>query len=100
MAFELAEAKDVLRIDGTDNDRLIESLIRAAVDHVRQATGLNEEEQQEEPQADTVKGMLVTLWYFADHSDDMKLQRIINGLLCSLSARAAEIRAEKGSGGE
>lgn len=87
MSFYLADAKKVLRLDGTDNDELVESLIETAEDYVEQATGLTADQQRGEALADTAKGFLVTLWYFGDHSDDAKMQRLINHLLRSLTAK-------------
>ena len=39
------------------------------------------EQQETEPLVDTVSGFLLTLWYYSDHTDDVKLQRTIDNLL-------------------
>lgn len=87
MAFYITDAKNVLRLDGNDNDDLVESLVKTAEEYVEQATGLTAMQQSGEPLADTAKGFLVKLWYFGDHSDDAKLQRVVNNLLRSLAAK-------------
>lgn len=81
MIMTLAEAKDVLRIDTTDNDALITSLIEAVPGYIEVTTGMSEEQQETEPLVKTVAGFLLLLWYYADHSDDEKLQRTIDSLL-------------------
>lgn len=77
----LEEAKNVLRVDGTDNDELITSLLQAIPDYIEITTGMPAQLQESEPLVNTVSGFLLTLWYYADHSDDVKLQRTIDSLL-------------------
>ena len=77
----LAEAKSVLRIDTTDNDALITSLVNALPDYIELTTGMTATQQATEPLVQTVSGFLVTLWYYSDHADDVKLQRTIDNLL-------------------
>ncbi len=77
----LSEAKDVLRIDGTDNDALIQSLLDTVPDYIEVTTGMSKENQETEPMVKTVAGFLLTLWYFSDSADDQKLHRTIDNLL-------------------
>ena len=77
----LSEAKDVLRIDGTDNDALIQSLLDTVPDYIEVTTGMRKENQETEPMVKTVAGFLLTLWYFSDSADDQKLHRTIDNLL-------------------
>ena len=42
---------------------------------------MSAEQQETEPLVETVSGFILTLWYFSDHSDDIKLQRTIDNLL-------------------
>lgn len=85
MIMTLAEAKDVLRVDNTANDDLIESLILAVPGYIEVTTGMSEAQQLTEPLAQTVAGFILLLWYYADHSDDQKLQRTIDSLLKALT---------------
>lgn len=79
--LSLKQACDILHVDEGNNDALIESLIYALPDYIEVTTGMKEEQQMDEPLVDTVSGFLLTLWYYSDHSDDIKLQRTIDNLL-------------------
>lgn len=77
----LQQARDILRVDGGDNDQLIETLIVAIPEYIEVTTGMSLDQQLGEPLVDTVSGFLLTLWYYSDHTDDTKLQRTIDNLL-------------------
>ena len=79
--LSLEQACNILHVDEGNNDALIESLIYALPDYIEVTTGMKEEQQMDEPLVDTVSGFLLTLWYYSDHSDDIKLQRTIDNLL-------------------
>lgn len=79
--FDLYAACNVLHVDIGNNDELIKSLIAAIPGYIEVTTGMSPAQQAQEPLVDTVSGFLVTLWYFSDHADDMKLQRTIDNLL-------------------
>jgi hypothetical protein len=86
----LAEAKEILRIDSdnTENDTLITSLVAALPGYIEVTTGMTEEQQDEEPLVNTVSNFLLKLWYFADHAEDVKLQRTIDNLLKCITLKA------------
>lgn len=77
----LAQACNILHVDEGNNDELISSLIYAIPDYIEVTTGMNAEQQETEPLVETVSGFILTLWYYSDHSDDIKLQRTIDSLL-------------------
>ena len=79
--LSLQQARDVLRIDGGDNDDFINSLVLAISDYIEVTTGMDHTQQLNGPLVDTVSGFLLTLWYYSDHTDDVKLQRTIDSLL-------------------
>lgn len=79
--INLEQARDVLRIDGTDNDAIIISLLYAIPGYIEVTTGMPEEQQDREPMVDTVAGFLLKLWYNAEQAEAEKLQRTINSLL-------------------
>lgn len=84
----LSEARNVLHVDAGANDDLISALVEALPSYIETATGLAEDDQDEEPLVDVVGGLLLTQWYFSDHADDQSLTRTINALLKALSVRA------------
>lgn len=79
----LEEAKEILRIDQdiTDNDILILSLLDSIPNYIEVQTGLTLEQQKAEPMAGTVTGFILKLWYYAEQTDQAKLQRVIDSLL-------------------
>lgn len=92
--MNITEAKEVLRIEQTNtaNDELILSLVQALPSYIEVTTGMKEADQANEPLVNTVSGFILKLWYFADHADDIKLQRTIDSLLkcITLKARSSE----------
>ena len=87
----LEDAKNVLRVDIDDNDELIQSLLNALPGYIEIKTGMKEADQAAEPLVKTVSGVILMLWYYSDHADDVKLNRTIDSLLkaITLKARAA-----------
>lgn len=83
--ISLEVARNWLRVDGTDNDVIIQSLLNATPDYIEVATGLTAEEQTGEPLADTVDRFLLSLWYFPDQPNADKIEQTINSLLKTLT---------------
>lgn len=79
--LNLTDALNVLRLDSGANDALVGSLLGAIPRYIEVTTGMSIEQQETEPLVDTVSGFLLTLWYYSDHTDDVKLQRTIDNLL-------------------
>lgn len=79
--LNLTDALNVLRLDSGANDALVDSLLDAIPGYIEVTTGMGIEQQETEPLVDTVSGFLLTLWYYSDHTDDVKLQRTIDNLL-------------------
>ena len=50
--LNLGKAREWLRIDGTDNDDIIQDLINAVPDYIAVTTGMSAEQQAEEPLAE------------------------------------------------
>lgn len=79
--LNLTDALNVLRLDSGANDALVGSLLDAIPGYIEVTTGMSIGQQETEPLVDTVSGFLLTLWYYSDHTDDVKLQRTIDNLL-------------------
>lgn len=90
MLLSLESACNVLHIDQGDNDDLVKSLLEAIPSYIETTTGMLEDDQEYEPLCKTAAGFILTLWYYADHSDDMKLQRTIDNLLKCITLKARE----------
>lgn len=88
MVLNLEEAREHLRIDGTDNDEIILSLLEAIPDYIEVTTGMTPEQQETEPLARTASKFILQLWYNAEQTDSEKLQKTIDGLLKSLTVMA------------
>ena len=84
----LEQAREWLRLDGEDNDIIIQGLLDAVPAYIDVATGMGAKQQKKEPLADTVAKFLLTLWYNAEQSEAERLQRTIDNLLKALSAIA------------
>lgn len=77
----LNQARDILRIDGTDNDDIINGLLNTIPGYIEVTTGMTEDQQGNEPMVNTISGFLLKLWYNAEQSEAEKLQRTIDSLL-------------------
>ena len=86
--FTISDAKNVLRVDGDDNDDFIQSLVKSLPEYIEVTTGMSAEQQEKEPLVYTVSSFLITLWYYSDHADDAKLQRTIDNLLKCITLKA------------
>lgn len=84
----LQDACNVLRVDEGNNDELIQSLVWALPSYIETATGLTEDQQENEPLVKTASGLLLTQWYFMDKANDQSLTRTIDMLLKALAVRA------------
>lgn len=86
--LSIDKAREWLRIDGTDNDAVINGLLAAVPSYIEVATGMTEAQQNTEPLAEAASKFIVQLWYNAEQSDSEKLQRTIDGLLKALTIKA------------
>ena len=86
MMFTLEEARDILRVDGTDNDAQISALVSAIPDYLKATTGYDSEVMGYSPIAQTAGRFVLWLWYYGESSDTDKVQRVIDCLLKALSA--------------
>ena len=86
MIFTIGEARDILRIDGTDNDPQINALIKAIPPYLTETTGYTARRGKFSPVAQTAARVILQQWYYGENADTDKLQRVIDCLLKALSA--------------
>ena len=86
MIFTADEARDILRLDGPDNDEIIRSLVEAIPDYLTMTTGYAAAGEAFSPVAKTAGRFILQQWYYGEAADTDKLQRVINCLLKALSA--------------
>jgi hypothetical protein len=85
MMYTVEQARDILRVDGTDNDAQIEALVSAIPDYLYETTGYRTAGDFS-PVALTAGRFLLWLWYYGENADVSKVQRVIDCLLKALSA--------------
>ena len=85
---QVSKAREWLRIDGTDNDEIIQGLIDAVPGYIEITTGMTPEAQDVEPLAETAAKFILLLWYNAEQSEAERLQRCIDNLLKALAPKA------------
>lgn len=86
MILSVEEARDILRLDGSDNDNVIIPLITAIPPYLKETTGYTALREKYSPVARTAARFLLQQWYFGENTDTDKLQRVIDNLLKALSA--------------
>ncbi len=91
MIISIGQARDILHIDGDDNDSVIVPLLDAMPDYLEVTTGYIWDGVAP-PLVQTLAGFLLQLWYNAEGTDTDKLQRTINNLLTAVSVAAPSWR--------
>jgi hypothetical protein len=86
MIFDITEAKDILRVDGAENDDIIYSLIEAIPPYLYETTGYKVRRGTYSPVAKTAARFILWQWYYGESADVDKVQRVIDCLLKALSA--------------
>lgn len=88
MIFDIMEARDILRLDGVDNDAIIMPLVDAIEPYIAVTTGYKPKTGKEvNPIAKAIGQFLLKLWYYGE--DVEKLQRAIDCLSKALAATQA-----------
>lgn len=88
--LSLDEAREWMRIDDTDNDRIIQGLLDAVPGYIETTTGMDTTAQLNEPLVDTVTKFLLLLWYDVQSNEAARLQRIIDNMLKTITVKARE----------
>jgi hypothetical protein len=84
MIFSIDEARDILRIDGPDNDAQIAALVQAIPDYLHITAGI-ENFGIYSPLARAAARFILQLWYYGESADTEKLNRTIDSLLKALT---------------
>ena len=84
MILTVEEAREVLRIDGANNDEQILALLAAIPSYLEITAGYVADGEYS-PLAKTAARFILQLWYFGDNADIDKLKRVIDNLLKALS---------------
>ncbi len=85
MLISLEEARDTLRLDGTDNDPIMLPLLEAIPAYLEVSTGRNWEVEPVHPLAKTVTKFILQLWFDGMNSESDRLKKTIDGLLTALT---------------
>lgn len=86
MIFTVEEGRDILRIDGEDNDEQIIALLEAIPPYLTATTGYESVAGEYSPVARTAARFILWQWYYGESADTDKVQRVIDSLLKALSA--------------
>lgn len=86
MLISIDEARETLRVDGTDNDMIIDSLLRSIPSYLEVTTGRDWLDDDVHPLAQTVTQFILQLWFDPQGQDSQRLKRTIDNLLVALTA--------------
>ncbi len=87
LIISIEEARDTLRVDGNDNDTIINSLIEAIPHYLETTTGKSwVDDESVNPLAKTAAKFILMLWYNPQNTDVQKIKDVVNGLLVTLTA--------------
>jgi len=86
MLITIQEARDALRVDGSDNDPIIIPLLESIPAYLEVTTGRSWDIEPVHPLAQTVTKFILQLWFDPQGPDSERLKRTIDGLLVALTA--------------
>lgn len=90
--MDLNGAMRVLRLDGDpDTKEIISELLEAVPDYIQSTTGMSVRQQKKCALCDTVTGFLLRLWYYPEHADSEKLQKVADSLLKTITTMKEDI---------
>jgi hypothetical protein len=86
----LAEARDALRLDGTDNDTIIQGMIDNIPDYLQVTTGSTWEDSAKTGYqlAKRCARFIIQFWYQPETQDAARLQTVIDKMLGTLGVMA------------
>lgn len=84
----IEEGRDVLRLDGTDNDAIIQAFIDAIPAYLEMTTGKAWDEEPIPELAKLAAKFILQQWYYQETEEAERLKRAIDGLLTVLTVKA------------
>nr|DAR24753.1 MAG TPA: tail connector protein [Caudoviricetes sp.] len=91
MIITLEQGREWLRLDGTDNDAIITSLINTAEQYIQVQTGLDATQLAASPLAQNTAKLLLSLYYNTGVIDPDKLQRTIDAAINTLASLKTQL---------
>lgn len=88
MILTMDEARETLRVDGTENDTIIEPLVQSIPSFLEVKTGKTWDSEPIHPLAKTVAKFLIQLWFDPQTEDSQRINRTIDNLLYTLTVMA------------
>jgi hypothetical protein len=88
MLLTIEEAREAVRVDGSDNDIIIQSLVDAIPSYLELTTGKAWDTEPIHPLAKTAAKFILQLWYYPQTDEAKGLERAIQSLLVALTALA------------
>lgn len=85
MILTIEESRDVLRVDGDENDPIILSLLNSIPAYLETATGSQWDVEPIHPLAKTTAGFILQLWFDPQDQNTDRLKKTIDTLLASLT---------------
>lgn len=86
MLITIQEARDALRVDGSDNDPIIIPLLESIPAYLEVTTGRSWDTEPVHPLAQTVTKFILQLWFDPQGPDSERLKKTIDSLLTALTA--------------
>lgn len=84
--MDIEGAMRTLRLDqDPETEQIINELLAAVPGYIENTTGMSIEEQKNCPLCNTVTGFLLRLWYYPEHADSEKLQKVADSLLKTIT---------------
>lgn len=88
MILTIEEAREALRIDGPDNDIIINPLLEAIPSYLEVTTGKAWDTEPIHPLAKTAAKFILQLWYYPQNEEADRIKKAIDSLLTALTAIA------------
>jgi hypothetical protein len=91
MLISIEEARDTLRVDGSENDDIIIPLLESIPSYLEVKTGKDWLDDPVNPLAQTTAKFILQLWFDPQDQNSERLKRTIDSLLAALTSMARDI---------